>query len=116
MTATLLVGDQVFKLQFGALIDDLRAPRVAILVANLFRFFHDHGAQLLLAGQNRFVFGDLLAKLLQLVEQFIDGELRRPVELQFEDGVDLAEREAFFLVWQPLAAQVDDDRLPLPQA
>jgi hypothetical protein len=42
----LLVGDQVFKLQLGALVDDLRAARVAVLVANLFELLDDDGAQL----------------------------------------------------------------------
>ena len=57
----LLVGDEVFKLQLGALVDDLRAARVAVLVANFFEFLDDDGAQLLVAGQDRFVLGDLVA-------------------------------------------------------
>ncbi len=57
----LLVGDQVFELQLGGLVDDLRAARVAVLVANLFEFLDDDGAQLLVAGEDRFVLGDLLA-------------------------------------------------------
>ena len=105
----LLVGDQVFKLQLGALVENLRAPRVAVLVANLFEFLHDDGAQLGVAGQNRFVLGNALAHLLQLVEQLVDGELRQAIELQFEDGVDLAEREALFFVRQALAVELDDD-------
>ena len=59
----LLVGDQVFKLQLGAFVHNLRAPRVAILVANFFKLLHNHSAQLLFAGQDRFVLGDLLAHL-----------------------------------------------------
>ena len=59
----LLVGDQVFKLQLGALVDNLRAPRVAVLVANLFQFLDDDRAQLLLAGQDRFVLGDAAREL-----------------------------------------------------
>ncbi len=109
----LLVGDEVFELQLGGLVDDLRAARVAVLVANLFQLLDDDRAQLVLAGQDGFVLGDLLAHLLQLVEQFVDGELREAVELQFEDGVDLAEGEAFFFVRQALAVQVDDDVLAL---
>ena len=46
-----------------------------------------------------------LAHLLQLVQQFVDGKLRQPVELQFENGVDLAQRQAVLLVRQPLAVQ-----------
>ena len=59
----LLVGDQVFQLQLGALVDDLRAARVAVLVANLFELLDDDRAQLVFAGQDRFVLGDLLADL-----------------------------------------------------
>ncbi len=109
----LLVGDQIFELQLGALVDDLRAPRVAILVANLFQFLDDYLAQLFLAGQDGFVLGDALAHLLQFIQQFVDGELRQAVELQFENGVDLAQREALFFVRQPLAVQADDDLLAL---
>ncbi len=65
--------------------------------------------QLLLAGQDRLVLGDLLADLLQLVEQLVDGELGEAVELQFENGIDLAQREALFLVRQALAVEGDDD-------
>src|SRR5581483_1388466 len=38
----LLVGNEVFELQLGAFVDDLRAPLVAVLVANLFELLHDH--------------------------------------------------------------------------
>ena len=113
MTATCSSAIRSSSCNSARLVDDLRAPRVAVLVANLFQFLDDHRAQLLLAGQDRFVLGDLFAHLLQFVEQLVDGELRQPVELQFEDGVDLAQREAFFLVRQPLAVEVDDDLLAL---
>ncbi len=106
----LLVGDEVFELKLGALVDDLGAARVAVLVANFFEFLDDDGAQLLVAGEDRLVLGDACAYLVQFVEQFVDGELRQAIELQFEDGVDLAQREAaFFLVHEPLAIEVDDD-------
>ena len=55
----LLVGDQVFELQLRALVHDLGAPLVAVLVAHLFELLHDHRAQLGLAGQDRFVLGNL---------------------------------------------------------
>ncbi len=40
-------------------------------------------------------FGDQVADGLQFLDNFIDGELREAVQLQFEDGIDLriAERE-----------------------
>ena len=40
--------------------------------------------------EDRFVLGDVLADILQLFENFVDGELRQAIELQFEDGVGLA--------------------------
>ena len=46
-------------------------------------------AQLLLRGQNRFVLGNALANFGEFLEDFVDGELREAIELQFEDGVDL---------------------------
>ncbi len=105
----LLVGDQVFQLQFGRFVDDLRAARVAVLVANLFELLDDDRAQLGFRGQDRLVLIDALADLLQLVQQLVDGELRQAIELQLEDGVDLAQREALFLVRQVFAVQVEDD-------
>jgi hypothetical protein len=57
----LLVGDQVFELQLRALVDDLGAALVAVLVADVFKLLDDHRAQLLLAAQDLFVLGDLLA-------------------------------------------------------
>ena len=107
--SNLLVGDEVFKLQLGALVHNLRAPRVAILVAHLFQFLHDDCAQLFLAGQDRLVLGNPFANLLQLFQQFVDGKLRKAVELQFENGVNLAEGETLFLVRQPLAIEVEDN-------
>ena len=86
----LLVGDEVFELKLGGLVDDLGAACVAVLVANLFEFLDDDVAQFLVAGEDRFVFGDLFADLCELFENFVDRELGEAVELQFEDGIDLA--------------------------
>ena len=47
----LLIGDEVFKLQFGDLVDDLGAG-VAVTVADFFEFLHNDPAQLLVAGQD----------------------------------------------------------------
>ena len=44
----LFVGDQVFQLQLGRLIENLRAPRIAVLVANLFQLLDDHARAALL--------------------------------------------------------------------
>ncbi len=69
----LLVGDEVFELKLGGLVDDLRAARVAVLVANFFEFLDDDVAQLLVAGEDRFVFGDLVANFAS-----VRSEFRRP--------------------------------------
>ena len=106
----LLVGDQVFKLQLGALVDDFGATLVAVLVANLFEFLDDDAAQLGVAGQDRFVLGNLFANLAELFQNLVDRELGEAIELQFEDGVNLAEREAALFACQALAVEVDDDR------
>ena len=113
----LLVGDQVFKLQLGALVDDLRAALVAVLVANFFEFLDDDRAQLLVAGQDRFVLGDPLAHLLQFVQNLVDGELGQAIELQFENGVDLAQREAaLFAAAAARGRALMTISLPLPHA
>ena len=56
----LLVGDEVFKLNLGALVDDLGAALVAVLVADVFKLLDDDRAQLFLAAEDLFVLGDLL--------------------------------------------------------
>ena len=60
----LLVGDEVFELEFGGLVDDLRAALVAVAVADVFEFLDDDRAELFVAGEDGFVFGDLVADLL----------------------------------------------------
>ena len=47
--------------------------------------------------------------MLEFGEELVDGELREAIELQLEDGVDLAEREAFFFSGQALAIERDDN-------
>src|SRR5277367_4864618 len=85
----LLVGDQIFQLQLGALVHQLGAPRVAVKLLDLFQLFDNYAAQLLFRGQNRFILGDVLADLRELLQQLVDRELRQSVELQFEHGIDL---------------------------
>ena len=57
----LFVGDEIFKLEFGALVHNLRAPRIPVFVTNLFEFLHDHSAQLGVTGKDRLVLCDLFA-------------------------------------------------------
>jgi hypothetical protein len=48
----LLVGDEVFELKLGRLIDNLGAAGIAVLVANLLELFDDDVAQLFVAGKD----------------------------------------------------------------
>ena len=89
----LLVCDEVFQLQLGGFVDDDGAADVAVLVADLFELGDDDAAELLLRRQDALVVGDVVADLGEFVEELVDGELGEAVELQFEDGVDLAVAE-----------------------
>ena len=88
------VGDQVFDLDLLDGVDDLRAPVVAVIFLDFAQLADDHLLQLLFAGQNFLQLGDQRADLGQFLQDFVDGELRQPVQLQFEDGVDLGVAEA----------------------
>src|SRR6185503_18266145 len=46
---------------------------------------------------------------LHLVENFVDGELSEPVELEFEDCINLPQRKAALFVGKALAVEIDDD-------
>ncbi len=85
----LLVGDEVFELEFGGLVDDLGAAGVAVLGANFGEFFDDEFAELCGGGEDGLELGDVFADLGEFFEELIDRELGEAVELQFEDGVDL---------------------------
>ena len=89
----LLVGDEVFELELGGLVEDLGAALVAVILADGFEFLDDDGAELFLRGEDGFVLGDVVADFAELVQQLVDGELGEAIELQFEDGVDLAVAE-----------------------
>src|ERR1051325_10208383 len=88
------IGDQVFELDFVDLVYDLRAPVVAVFLLYFFQLADDHGLQLFLAGQDFFQLGDAVADGLQFFDDFVDGELRQAMQLQFENGVHLNGREA----------------------
>ncbi len=109
----LLVGDEVFKLDFGGLVDDGGAAGVAVAVANVFQLLDDDFAELLVGGEDFFVLGNSLADFGELVENFVHRELGEAIELQLEDGVDLAEGDAALFSGQPLAIEVDDDIVAL---
>ena len=89
----LLVGDEVLEGELGGLVDDGGAACVAVLVADVFELLDDDAAEFLLGGEDGLVLGDVVADGAELVEELVDGELGEAVELQFEDGVDLAVAE-----------------------
>ena len=67
---------------------------VAVLVADFDELVDDDAAEeLFLGGEDGLVVGDVVADLGEFVEDLVDGELGEAVELQFEDGVDLAVAE-----------------------
>jgi hypothetical protein len=68
----LLIGNKIFQLKFGGLVDDLRSARIAVAVADFFEFLDDDGAQLLVAPENFLVLGNLGANLFQLAENLVD--------------------------------------------
>jgi len=105
----LLVGDEVFHLQFGRLVDDDRAARIAVAVADVFELLDDNRAEFRFAGQDQFVFGDANANLAQFLKNFVDRELRQAIELQFKNGVDLLVGQAAFFTGQAFAIEIDDD-------
>src|SRR5207248_9712611 len=89
----LLINDQVFQLDFGGFVKDLGAALVAVLLLDLLQLFDDHVAQLLLARQDGFVFGNAIANVLQLVDDLVNRKARQAMQLQVEDGVSLDRRK-----------------------
>ena len=89
----LLVGDEVFEGELGGLVEDGGAAGVAVLVADVGELFDDDAAQSFSLAENCFVLGDVVADGAELVEELVDGELGEAVELELQDGVDLAVAE-----------------------
>ena len=94
----LLVGDQVFQMDFGSFVFDDGAALVAVQLLYFFEFFHDHGAQFLFRTQDGFVLGDVLAGDIQFFRDFVDRELGQAVQLQFENRVGLNSGEGLFRI------------------
>ena len=59
----LLVGDQVFEMDFGRFVFDDGAALVAVLLLDFFELLHDDVAQLLLRSEDRFVLGNVIANM-----------------------------------------------------
>ncbi len=77
----LLVLDEVFKRELGGFVDDDRAARVAVAVADVFELFANHAAQLALAREDRLKLGDVVADDLELVEELVHRQLGEAIEL-----------------------------------
>src|SRR5216684_1054732 len=89
----LLVRDEVFEHDLGSFIFDPGAAFITVELLNLFQFLDDHAAQFPLGAQNRFVFRNVVAHLLQLVRDFVDGKLGQAMQLQFQNGIGLLRAE-----------------------
>src|SRR6266478_5627482 len=90
----LRVGNQVFQLDLIDLVHDLSAAIVSVCFVHFAKLGDDYLLEFLVACQNLAQLGDQFTNGLQLLEDFVDGKLRQPVQLQFEDGVDLRITEA----------------------
>src|SRR4029077_2978675 len=83
------IGDQVFQLDFVDLVHDLRSPIVAVGFLHFLQLAGDDLLQLFVAGKNFFQLRNVVADGFQFLQNFIDGELREAMELQFKNGIDL---------------------------
>ncbi len=86
----LLVGDEVFEGELGGFVEDLGAAFVAEALADVFELFDDDAAEFLLGGRGWTRTRRCCRGRAEFVEELVDGELGEAVELQLEDGVDLA--------------------------
>ena len=89
-----LVGDQIFDAQLARLVDDLRAPIVAVLLADLLQLVDDHLHQQAIAVEDGAQAFDGFQQLGELVEDFLALQAGEPLQLHVEDGLRLHQREA----------------------
>ena len=75
------VSNQVFQLDFVDLVDNLRAAVVAVGFVHFAQLRGDDLLEFLVARQNLAQLGDQFTDGLQFLEDFVDGELRQPVQL-----------------------------------
>ena len=85
----LFICNEILELQLSSLINNLGAPSVPIFIPNLRQLLDNHLAQLGRRRQNRLVLRNIVANFSQLLEKLVNRELSKPVQLQFQDGVDL---------------------------
>src|SRR5258707_7462238 len=90
----LRVGNQVFQLDLVDLVHDLSAAIVSVCFVHFAKLGDDDLLEFLVACQNLAQLADQFPNGLQFLQDFVDRELRQPVQLQFEDGVDLRVTEA----------------------
>ena len=95
MIATVLFGDQILDAEVAFLGQDLGAPVVAVLLADLAQLGDDDLHQELVAGENGTQPLDQRQHFGQLVEDLLPLEPGQALELHVEDGLrlDLAEAE-----------------------
>ena len=84
-----LVNDQVLQQDFLRFILDDRAARVGVLLLDFLQLIHDHAAQLLFRSEDRFVFRDSRQDVFQLIDDLVDRETRKAMQLQFENCIGL---------------------------
>ena len=75
------VGDEVLEFDFIHFVDDLRAAIIAIRFVHFAQLGGDDLPKFLVARQDLAQFGDQFANGLQFLENFVDGELRQPMQL-----------------------------------
>ena len=103
-----LVGDQVFELDFLDAVDDLRAALVAVGFLDFAQLRDDHALAASFRWPEFLRSSAMRSRIcVKFLEDFVDGELRQAVQLQFENGVDLNVAEA-----RALAPALDRRAMP----
>lgn len=88
-----LVGDEGFHVEVAVMLFDERAPGVAELFGDMAHVFADDGADVVVAGEDSFVLGDLVAEFLVLFEEFVLFERGEALKLHLKDLVGLGSGE-----------------------
>ena len=85
-----LVGQQVVRGQRSTrAVDNLRTPRIGILLANRQQFVANHAQDLLRVRQQIFQVGNALLELGELLLQFLAFERCQPPQLHVQNGLGL---------------------------
>jgi hypothetical protein len=89
-----LIGDQILDPEVAGLVDDFRAPRIAVLVANRLQLVDYDADEQLVVGEDCAQFVDRQAELGQLVQNLLALEAGQPLQLHVQNGLRLDGREA----------------------